>query len=408
MKITTRLQLSLMMFLEFFIWGGWFVTMGTYLTKSLAATDVQNGLAYGTQSLGAIIAPFIVGLIADKFFSAQRILGVLHIVGGVLMYMLAKQTNFESFYPLILSYMIIYMPTLALANSVAFRQVTDSEKQFATLRVWGTIGWIVAGLIIAWFSWEAKGSLANTFEMTSYASFILGVYSFFLPDTPPGSKGKKVTFSDIIGLDALRLLKDKSFLIFFLGSLLICIPLAFYYQEANPFLNEVGLADAAGKMTLGQVSEFLFLAAMPLFFRRFGIKTMLLIAMAAWGLRYVFFAYGNPTDFVSFLYLGIILHGVCYDFFFVTGQIYTDKKAGEGIKSAAQGMITLATYGFGMLIGFAVAGKVTDAYKTAGGHDWQHIWLIPAGIAALVFILFLFLFKDSSRTAVKEEPVELV
>ena len=409
MKITTRLQLSLMMFLEFFIWGSWFVTMGTYLTKSLAATDVQNGLAFGTQSLGAIIAPFIVGLIADKFFSAQRILGVLHIVGGVLMYMLSKQTDFGNFYPLILSYMIIYMPTLALANSVAFRQITDSEKQFATLRVWGTIGWIVAGLIIAWFSWEANGTLVNTFAMAAYASFILGVFSFFLPDTPPGSKGKKVTFSDIIGLDALRLLKDRSFLIFFLGSLLICIPLAFYYQEANPFLNEVHLADAAGKMTLGQVSEFLFLAAMPLFFRRFGIKTMLLIAMAAWGLRYVFFAYGNATDLVSFLYLGIILHGVCYDFFFVTGQIYTDKKAGEGIKSAAQGMITLATYGFGMLIGFAVAGKVTDAYKTADGHNWQQIWLIPAGIAAVVFVLFLVMFKDNSRSVTaKQEPVVLV
>ena len=409
MKITTRLQLSLMMFLEFFIWGSWFVTMGTYLTKSLAATDVQNGLAFGTQSLGAIIAPFIVGLIADKFFSAQRILGVLHIVGGVLMYMLSKQTDFGNFYPLILSYMIIYMPTLALANSVAFRQITDSEKQFATLRVWGTIGWIVAGLIIAWFSWEANGTLVKTFEMAAYASFILGVFSFFLPDTPPGSKGKKVTFSDIIGLDALRLLKDRSFLIFFLGSLLICIPLAFYYQEANPFLNEVHLADAAGKMTLGQVSEFLFLAAMPLFFRRFGIKTMLLIAMAAWGLRYVFFAYGNATDLVSFLYLGIILHGVCYDFFFVTGQIYTDKKAGEGIKSAAQGMITLATYGFGMLIGFAVAGKVTDAYKTADGHNWQQIWLIPAGIAAVVFVLFLVMFKDNSRSVTaKQEPVVLV
>ena len=409
MKITTRLQLSLMMFLEFFIWGSWFVTMGTYLTKSLAATDVQNGLAFGTQSLGAIIAPFIVGLIADKFFSAQRILGVLHIVGGVLMYMLSKQTDFGNFYPLILSYMIIYMPTLALANSVAFRQITDSEKQFATLRVWGTIGWIVAGLIIAWFSWEANGTLVKTFEMGAYASFILGVFSFFLPDTPPGSKGKKVTFSDIIGLDALRLLKDRSFLIFFLGSLLICIPLAFYYQEANPFLNEVHLADAAGKMTLGQVSEFLFLAAMPLFFRRFGIKTMLLIAMAAWGLRYVFFAYGNATDLVSFLYLGIILHGVCYDFFFVTGQIYTDKKAGEGIKSAAQGMITLATYGFGMLIGFAVAGKVTDAYKTADGHNWQQIWLIPAGIAAVVFVLFLVMFKDNSRSVTaKQEPVVLV
>ncbi len=408
MKSATRLSLSAMMFLEFFIWGSWFVTMGTFLSKGLLATDVQNGLAYGTQSLGAIIAPFIVGLIADKFFAAQRILGVLHIAGAVLMYLLAQQTHFDGFYPLILSYMILYMPTLALVNSVAFRQLTDSEKQFATLRVWGTIGWIVAGLIIAALSWEAKNTLANTFTMAAIASLALGIFSFFLPNTPPASKGKKVTFADIIGLDALKLLKDKSFLVFFLGSLFICIPLAFYYQEANVFLNEVKLADAAGKMTLGQVSEFLFLAAMPLFFRRFGIKTMLLIAMAAWGLRYVCFAYGDAGSLASLLYLGIILHGVCYDFFFVTGQIYTDKRAGEGTKSAAQGMITLATYGFGMLIGFAVAGKVTDAYKTAGGHDWQHIWLIPSGIAAFVFILFLLFFKDNSRTTVKEEPVVMV
>ncbi len=408
MKISTRLQLSLMMFLEFFIWGSWFVTMGTFLSKSLLASDVQNGLAYGTQSLGAIIAPFIVGLIADKFFAAQRILGVLHLAGGVLLYLLSRQTDFNGFYPLILSYMILYMPTLALVNSVAFKQLTDSEKQFATLRVWGTIGWIVAGLIIAGFSWEASNSLADTFAMAAIASAILGVFSFFLPDTPPASKGKKVTFADIIGLDALRLLKDKSFLIFFLGSLFICIPLAFYYQEANVFLNEANLADAAGKMTLGQVSEFLFLVAMPLFFRRFGIKTMLLIAMAAWGFRYVCFAYGNADNLVSLLYLGIILHGVCYDFFFVTGQIYTDKRAGEGIKSAAQGMITLATYGFGMLIGFAVAGKVTDAYKLTDGHNWQSIWLIPAAIAAFVFILFLLFFKDNSRAVVKQEPVAMV
>lgn len=401
MKPITTVKLSLMMFLEFFIWGAWFVTMGTYLSKTIGASDVENGMAYGTQSLGAIIAPFIIGLIADRFFSAQKILGVIHLIGAGLMYMLSQQTDFGSFYPLILGYMILYMPTLALVNSVAFRQLTDPEKQFSTLRVWGTIGWIVAGLIIGWMGWEQSNSLANTFMLASVASGILGVFSFFLPDTPPGAAGKTVSISDIIGLEALKLLKDRNFLVFFISSMLICIPLAFYYQEANKFLNEINLANAAGKMTLGQISETLFMILMPFFFRRFGIKTMLLIGMGAWIARYAFFSFGNTESLVSFLYLGILLHGICYDFFFVTGQIYTEKRAGEGTKSAAQGLITLATYGVGMFIGFWLAGQITESYKTETGHDWNQIWLVPAGIAAGVFLIFLTLFKSEQTPAKK-------
>jgi nucleoside transporter len=399
-----------MMFLEFFIWGSWFVTMGTYLSKTLRASDVQNGLAYGTQSLGAIIAPFIVGLIADRFFAAQRILGVLHLAGAALMYFLSQQTDFDSFYPLILTYMILYMPTLALVNSVSFRQLTNPEKEFATLRVWGTIGWIVAGLFISFATdWEQKNALVNTFRMAAVASLALGILSFFLPNTPPASRGKKVSIGDIIGLDALGLLKKKDFLIFFLSAMLICIPLAFYYQEANKFLNEINLTNAAGKMTLGQVSETLFMILMPLFFRRFGIKVMLLIGMIAWVLRYVLFSYGDVTGIeLSFLYLGILLHGICYDFFFVTGQIYTDKQAGERIKSSAQGLITLATYGVGMLIGFWVAGQVSENFRTADGHDWRSIWMVPAAIAGIVVLLFAILFKDTRKTTEKAEPVTYV
>lgn len=403
MKPTTRLQLSVMMFLEFFIWGSWYVTMGTYLGNSLHATDVQNGWAYGTQSLGAIIAPFIVGLIADRFFAAQRILGVIHLIGAGLMYFLSRQTTFESFYPLILAYMILYMPTLALVNSVSFRQLTDTEKQFAWIRVWGTIGWIVAGLLIGWLNWEKENTLANTFFMAAIASAILGVFSFFLPNTPPASAGKKVTISDIVGLEALNLLKKRDFLVFFISSILICIPLAFYYQEANKFLNEIGMAKAASKMSLGQVSETLFLVLMPFFFRRFGIKTMLLVGMLAWTARYLAFGFGDVTSAkVALLYLGIILHGVCYDFFFVTGQIYTDKRAGPRIKSAAQGMITLATYGVGMLIGFWVAGQVSEAYKTPTGHDWQKIWMVPAVIAVAVVVIFIVFFKDQTKATVTD------
>src|SRR5215217_3939677 len=403
MKSTTRLQLSFMMFLEFFIWGSWYVTMGTYLGNSLHASDPQKALAYGTQSLGAIIAPFIVGLIADRFFAAQRILGIIHLIGAALMYFLSQQESFEGFYPLILAYMILYMPTLALVNSVSFRQLTDTEKQFATLRVWGTIGWIAAGLIIGWLDWEQKNTLSNTFSLAAIASLLLGIYSFFLPNTPPASAGKKVTISDIIGLEALSLLKKRDFLIFFISSMLICIPLAFYYQEANKFLNEIGVTKEAAKKWLGQVSETLFLILMPLFFRRFGIKTMLLIGMLAWSIRYLAFGFGDVNGArLSLLYLGIILHGICYDFFFVTGQIYTDKRAGPRIKSAAQGMITLATYGVGMLIGFWVAGQVSEAYKTADGHDWQKIWMVPAVIAAVVVVIFLLLFTDRSKTNVTE------
>jgi nucleoside transporter len=388
------IRLSIMMFLQFFIWGAWFVTMGTYLSRTIGASDTQNGMAYGTQSLGAIIAPFIIGLIADRFFSAQKILGVIHLVGAGLLYWVAQQTDFTGFYPLILGYMILYMPTLALVNTVAFRQLTDPEKQFSLLRVWGTVGWIVAGLTIGWFAWEAENALANTFMMASVASAILGVFSFVLPSTPPVSTGKKITIADIVGWEALKLLKDRSFLVFFISSMLICIPLAFYYQEANKYLNEVGLANAAGKMTIGQISETLFMVLIPLFFRRFGIKTMLLIGMCAWVARYIFFGFGDANDLVAFLYIGIALHGICYDFFFVTGQIYTEKRAGEGSKSAAQGMITLATYGVGMFIGFWVAGQITAYYKTVDGHNWPQIWLVPAGFAFLVMVIFAVFFKD--------------
>ena len=400
MKIATRLQLSFMMFLNFFVWGIWFVTMGTYLSKTLHASDVQNGLAYGTQSLGAIIAPFVIGLIADKFFSAQKILGILHLLGGALMYYISLKSDFSSFYPAILTYMILYMPTLALVNAISFKQVNNPEKEFSFIRVWGTIGWIIAGLLIGWLELEQNGTLVNTFKISAAVSVVLGIFSFTLPDTPPQNTGKKISFGEIIGLDALKLLKDKNFLIFFLSSLLICIPLAFYYQETNLFLNEIKMNGAAAKMSMGQMSETIFLFLMPLFFVRLGVKKMLLAGMIAWLIRYLFFAYGNVESGISLLYLGIILHGVCYDFFFVTGQIYTDEKAGPAIRSSAQGMITLATYGVGMLIGFWFAGLMTEQFKTTDGHIWKTIWLIPAGISAIMVVCFGIFFKDTKKITV--------
>lgn len=405
MNSTTRFQLSLMMFLEFFIWGGWFVTLGTFLGNNLQADGAKIGQVFSTQSWGAIIAPFIVGLIADRFFNAEKILGVLHILGAGLMYMMYSSDNVSAFYPYALGYMILYMPTLALVNSVSFNQMKNPEKEFSIIRVFGTLGWIVAGLLISYaFHWDsqenvAKRMLKNTFLLSGIAALALGLFSFTLPKTPPSQiAGGKVSLNQILGLDALKLLKDKNFLVFFIASILICIPLAFYYQNANPFLAGIGMKNPTGKMTIGQASEVLFLLALPVFFSKFGFKKTILVGMFAWALRYVLFAYGNAGDLSFMLLLGIALHGICYDFFFVSGQIYTNSKAGEKYKSAAQGLITLATYGVGMLIGFKVAGMITDKYSDAAGINYKMVWLIPAAIAAGVMLIFMILFKDNKKT----------
>ncbi|UPL47744.1 nucleoside permease [Hymenobacter sublimis] len=404
MNTTTRIKLSIMMFLEFFIWGAWFVTLGTYLLRNLSASGTQVGVAFLTQSIGAIVAPFIIGLIADRFFSAQKILGVLHLAGALLLWRASTAPDFSSFYPSILTYMILYMPTLALVNSIAFRQMQNPQKEFATIRVLGTLGWIVAGLTIGWLNWEQSGSLQATFLMAAGASALLGLFSFTLPATPPVKRGQASSLGDMLGLDAIGLLKNRSYLIFFLASIAICIPLAFYYGFTNPFLNEVGMKAAAGVQSLGQVSELLFMLLIPVFFSRLGVKKMLAIGMLAWVLRYVFFAYGNAESNYWMLIVGIVLHGICYDFFFVTGQIYTDNLAGERFKSSAQGFITLATYGVGMLIGTLLSGRIFDNYQTPGGtHDWRMIWLIPAAIAGGVVLLFLLMFKDRAQPQATEQ-----
>jgi nucleoside transporter len=392
------------MFLEFFIWGAWFVTLGTFLGNNLKASGSETAAIFSTQSWGAIIAPFIIGLIADRYFNAEKILGILHLIGAFLMYQMYQSEEVGMFYTYVLSYMILYMPTLALVNSVSFNQMKDPEKEFANIRVWGTIGWIIAGLSISYFfHWDStegisSGLLKNTFLLAGIAALLLGLFSFSLPKTPPKVSDEKIKIGDIIGLDALKLLKDKNFAIFFVSSILICIPLAFYYQNANLFLTEAGVENPTGKMAIGQISEALFLLLIPVFFTRFGFKKTILVGMLAWAIRYVLFAYGNGDDLSFMLIIGIALHGICYDFFFVSGQIYTNSKAGEKYKSAAQGLITLATYGVGMLIGFAVAGWITDNYKMADGAvNWQMVWIIPAGIAIVVFLLFALLFNEKNK-----------
>lgn len=399
MSTNTRFQLMVMMFLEFLIWGSWYVTMGTYLGTNLQATGVQIGLAYQTVSIGAIIAPFFIGLIADRFFPAQRILGVLHLLGAVVLYLLGQQTTFTNFYPLILIYMLLYMPTLALVNAVAFKQMSDTATEFPPIRVLGTIGWIVVGNVIAYLALEKSQSLDKTFLMGAGTSAILGVYSFFLPNTPPPrNKEEKISVRDILGLEALGMLKNPSYLIFFIGSILVCIPLSFYYNFANPFLNEAGMVGAAGKMSWGQISEIGFMLVLPVALVRYGIKKILLVGMLAWMLRYICFAYGDAGANYWMLIFGIILHGVCYDFFFVTGQIYTEQQAGVRFKSSAQGMITLATYGIGMFIGSYISGYVVDMYNDNGVHNWTSIWLVPAGLALVILLGFAFFFKQPAKS----------
>ena len=410
MKLATRLQLSVMMFLNFFIWGAWFVTLGTFLFNNLQASGAQIGSVFSTQSWGAFIAPFIIGLIADRYFNAEKILGILHLAGAALMYLMYSTTEFNDFYLYALIYMILYMPTLALVNSISFNQMEDPEKEFSVIRLFGTVGWIVAGLLISYvFLWDddtavKAGDLKNTFLLAAIASGILGLFSFTLPKTPPKIlPGTKINVKEILGLDALKLLNNKNFAIFFIASILICIPLAFYYQNANAFLSNIGVTNPTGKMTIGQGSEVLFLLFLPYFFKKFGFKITILVGMFAWALRYALFAYGNAGELSFMLIIGIALHGVCYDFFFVSGQIYTNAKAGIKYKSAAQGLITLATYGVGMLIGFKIAGLITDTYTLSEKvFDWKMIWIIPSGIALLVFLLFSIFFSDKNEKVINE------
>ncbi len=383
------------MLLEYFIWGSWYVTMGTYMSEFLHASGVQIGAAYSALAIATMISPFFIGLVADRFFAAQRIMGVLHIVGGLLLYFATQIIDNTAFYWVIVFYSLLYMPTIALSNSIAFQQMTDPGKQFPWIRVFGTLGWIVAGIMIGKLGIEKT---AFTFQMAAIASVALGLFSFILPNTPPKGKSANASASSAIGADAFILFKDKPYLIFFIAAILVCIPLSFYYGFANLFLNEVGMNNAAGKMILGQVSEAIFILAIPFLFNSIGVKKMLLLGMTAWILRYVFFAFGNSDANLWMLYAGIILHGICYDFFFVTGYMYTEKKAGEKIKNAAQGLFTFATYGVGMFIGTWFSGFATDYYTTDGVHQWKEIWFVPAFVAVAVLIYFILFFKEKKNS----------
>jgi nucleoside transporter len=401
MKSITRIQLSAMMFMQFFVWGAWYGQMSKYMTDQLKATGDQVGSAYAAFSVAMIAAPFFVGMLADRFFQAQKVLGVLNLLGAAILFVLTKTTDPDIFYWVMLSYSLTFAPTIALTSSISMRQMSNPEKEFPAIRVFGTLAWIVVVNLVGFMG---VGDKVAIFQIAMIAAALLGLMSFFLPQTHPTATGK-TSFSQIIGKDAFVLFKDRSFVIFFISSVLICIPLSFYYTWANPSLTDgfkaaFPTADPStfrieNMMSLGQVSEVLFMFLLPFAYGRFGVKKILIVGLLAWIIRFAFFGYGDAASSTWMLYAAILLHGVCYDFFFVSGMIYTDKKAGEKIKSQAQALISLATYGIGMLIGSKVAGKVKDMYTTDEVTNWLNVWLVPAGIAAVSLIFLVLFFKDT-------------
>jgi nucleoside transporter len=386
-----NIRLGLMMLLNYIIWGSWYVTISTYLTTTLKFTGTQTGAVFGTTALAALLSPFFVGLIADRLFATEKVLAALYAIGAVLVFAVTKVTSFPAVYALMLLYCLSYFPTIALTNSLAMQQVKNVGQDFPPIRMMGTLGWIVIGLVIGYMKVEAT---ATPFLLAAGASVVMSLFSLtLLPHTPPRAKGEAVTARSILGLDALSMMKRPSFAVFIVASILACIPLTFYFSFTNDYLNDVGVQNAAGKMTLGQVSEVLMMLSMPFIFRWVTVKYILVAGLLSWTVRYALLAHGNAGSGVWMFYLAIILHGVCYDFFFMTGQMYTDQEAPPHLRGTAQGFITFVTYGVGMLVGSLLSGVTVDYFKG----NWPAFWLSSAGMSFVILLMILFFFRSSEK-----------
>jgi nucleoside transporter len=394
MPLSVRLRLSMMMFLNYVIWGAWYVTIDTYLTTTLHFSGAEAGAVFGTTALASMISPFFVGLVADRFFSSERVLAALQLVGAVLLFAVAKTTTFPTVFALMFVYCLAYFPTVALTNSIALQHLTSAGRDFPWIRVFGTFGWIAIGVTIGLLRVEKS---ANQFLIAAAASIVMALFSLTLPHTPPHGKGREIDLREILGLDALVMLKRPAYAVFAVASTLACIPLTFYFSFTNDYLNNVHVQNAAGKMTLGQVSEVGMLLLMPFLLRRMNVRGILIAGMVAWMARYALLAYGNAGVAMWMFYVAILLHGICFDFFFVTGQLYTDQEAPPHLRSAAQGLITFLTYGVGMFIGSLASGVTIDffTHSVAGVvvRDWRAFWLTSAGSAFLVLLFIAIFFR---------------
>ena len=403
MPITRSAQLATMMFLNYVVWGSWYVTLGTYLTSTLHFSGTETGAVFGTSALASMISPFFVGMIADRFFSTEKVLATLHLVGAALLYAVTQVTSFGAVYALMLIYCLCYFPTITLTTSLALKQMQDAGSTFPLIRVFGTIGWIVIGLVVGWLQVEKSPTM---FLLAAGASVVMGLYSLTLPHTPPAAAGEPVTARGLLGLDALVMLKDRTYLVFIIAMILGCIPLTFYFSFTNAYLNEIGVQNAAGKMTLGQASEILAMLLMPWVFRKLSVRAIIMLGLLSWSMRYGLLAYGNAGAGMWMFYLAILLHGVCFDFFFMTGQLYADQEAPGNLRITAQGFLTFVTYGVGMFIGSLLSGVALDWFTTTVDgkevHQWTSFWLSSAiGSAAILMLVALF-FQSRSRIQTKK------
>lgn len=394
------IRLWIMVFLHYFVWSAWYVTMGTYLTQTLKFDGRQIGLAYGSTAIGAIVSPFLAGIVADRFFATQKFLGTLHILGAGLLYLVSTQVTFATFYPLLVLYTITYMAGHGLTNTLTLHHAVHAGKEFPIIMMAGSVGWIVAGLVNSGLKLEDN---VGMFQLACVAAAVMGVYSFTLPHTPPKGSGQKFSVGTLLGFDALKLLREPSFAAFILCSFLICIPLSFYFAWMSVFLNELGIANAAAKMTIGQVSDVAFLLLLPLLLPLLRVKGILLVGMVAWAIRFGLFAwFDTARDAHWMMYLGIAVHGMCYDFIFVMGRMYVDKRASEEIRGAAQGLHAFVTLGIGMFVGSWLSGAVGQHYAIAGTngsvtHNWQMIWAIPAALSVVLSVVFVLAFRDRTE-----------